>query len=61
MVVEDVEATGAECVVLDLENAGQASRVALPPYFPVDRNEAFILVGRLQKSADVQPCAVCNP
>src|SRR5205085_5027855 len=30
---------------LDLDNAGQATRVALPPYFPVDRNEAFIPTG----------------
>jgi len=28
---------------------------------PLDRNEAFSLVGRLQKNADIQPCAVCNP
>jgi putative membrane-bound dehydrogenase-like protein len=27
---------------LNLTDAGQASNVALPPYFPVDRNEAFI-------------------
>jgi putative membrane-bound dehydrogenase-like protein len=27
---------------LDFDNAGRASRVALPPYFPVDRNEAFL-------------------
>jgi putative membrane-bound dehydrogenase-like protein len=30
---------------LDLERAGKDGRVALPPYFPVDRNEAFIPVG----------------
>jgi putative membrane-bound dehydrogenase-like protein len=30
---------------LDLERAGKASKVALPPYFPVDRNEAFIVTG----------------
>jgi putative membrane-bound dehydrogenase-like protein len=30
---------------LDLEKAGQASAVALPPYFPADRNEAFIPIG----------------
>ena len=30
---------------LDLDVAGQASRLAEPPYFPVDRNEAYIAVG----------------
>ena len=30
---------------LDLDDAGKADKVALPPYFPVDRNEAFIAVG----------------
>jgi len=30
---------------LDLAEAGQASKVALPPYFPVDRNEAYIAAG----------------
>ena len=30
---------------LDLENAGKAGQVALPPYFPVDRNEAYIAAG----------------
>jgi putative membrane-bound dehydrogenase-like protein len=30
---------------LGLEKAGQASEVALPPYFPTDRNEAFIATG----------------
>ena len=30
---------------LDLERAGKESKVALPPYFPVDRNEAFIATG----------------
>ena len=30
---------------LDIENAGKAGQVALPPYFPVDRNEAYIAVG----------------
>jgi putative membrane-bound dehydrogenase-like protein len=30
---------------LDLTRAGQESQVALPPYFPVDRNEAFITEG----------------
>src|SRR3954464_659461 len=30
---------------LDLDNAGQATQVALPPYFPVDRNEAYIPTG----------------
>jgi len=30
---------------LDLAEAGQATKVALPPYFPVDRNEAYIAAG----------------
>jgi putative heme-binding domain-containing protein len=30
---------------LDLERAGKDGKVALPPYFPVDRNEAFIATG----------------
>ena len=30
---------------LDLENAGKSRQVSLPPYFPVDRNEAYIAVG----------------
>jgi len=30
---------------LDLDRAGQESKVALPPYFPVDRNEAYLAVG----------------
>ena len=30
---------------LDLAEAGQASKVALPPYFPVDRNEAYLATG----------------
>ena len=30
---------------LDLAEAGQASKVALPPYFPADRNEAYIVTG----------------
>ena len=30
---------------LDLDDAGQARRIALPPYFPVDRNEAYIEAG----------------
>ena len=30
---------------LDLDDAGRADKVALPPYFPVDRNEAFIPTG----------------
>ncbi len=30
---------------LDLDATGQAAKVALPPYFPVDRNEAFIATG----------------
>ena len=29
---------------LDLEKAGNEGKVALPPYFPVDRNEAYISV-----------------
>ncbi len=36
---------------LDLENAGQASQLALPPYFPVDRNEAFIATGTAELAA----------
>ena len=28
---------------------------------PFNRNEAFATVERLQKGADIQPCAVCNP
>ena len=30
---------------LDLEKTGNNGDVALPPYFPVDRNEAFITAG----------------
>ncbi|HWE40791.1 MAG TPA: c-type cytochrome, partial [Isosphaeraceae bacterium] len=30
---------------LDLDETGQAAKVAVPPYFPVDRNEAFIAAG----------------
>jgi putative membrane-bound dehydrogenase-like protein len=30
---------------LDLDAAGQESKLALPPYFPVDRNEAFLAAG----------------
>src|SRR5436305_100538 len=30
---------------LDLENAAQASPVAVPPFFPADRNEAYIVAG----------------
>ncbi len=30
---------------LDLENAGRSVNVALPPYFPVNRNEAYMAVG----------------
>ena len=30
---------------LDLGQAGKNGKVALPPYFPVDRNEAYITVG----------------
>jgi putative membrane-bound dehydrogenase-like protein len=36
---------------LDLDRAGEASQVALPPYFPVDRNEAFIEVGAPEEKA----------
>ena len=28
---------------------------------PFDRKNAFANVERLQKNADIQPCAVCNP
>ena len=28
---------------------------------PFDRRNAFDAVERLQKNADIQPCAVCNP
>jgi len=28
---------------------------------PFNRNEAFDAVERLQKNADIQPCAVCKP
>ncbi len=37
---------------IDLDNAGQASDVALPPYFPVDRNEAFIPTGTVDAPAN---------
>jgi putative membrane-bound dehydrogenase-like protein len=30
---------------LDLERSGKEGKIALPPYFPVDRNEAYIPVG----------------
>ena len=30
---------------LELERSGEDVKVALPPFFPVDRNEAFIPVG----------------
>jgi len=30
---------------MDLDRAGEDGNVALPPYFPVDRNEAFIAAG----------------
>jgi putative membrane-bound dehydrogenase-like protein len=30
---------------LDLEKSGRNDKVALPPYFPVDRNEAYIAAG----------------
>jgi putative heme-binding domain-containing protein len=30
---------------LDVERSGKEGKVALPPYFPVDRNEAFISTG----------------
>jgi putative membrane-bound dehydrogenase-like protein len=36
---------------LDLAHAGQASQVALPPYFPADRNEAFIPIGAAELPA----------
>jgi putative membrane-bound dehydrogenase-like protein len=37
---------------LDLDEAGQASDVALPPYFPVDRNEAYIPAGTIDAPAN---------
>ena len=30
---------------LDLDNAGQVAQLALPPYFPADRNESYIAIG----------------
>ena len=37
---------------LDLEKAGQNGNVALPPYFPADRNEAYISAGTPEPPAD---------
>ena len=36
---------------LDLERAGEASDVALPPYFPADRNEAYVATGTSDRPA----------
>ena len=36
---------------LNLDDAGQASKLALPPYFPADRNEAYIAVGTKDQPA----------
>ncbi len=36
---------------LDLKQSGKNGKVALPPYFPVDRNEAFIAVGSPDRPA----------
>ncbi len=36
---------------LELDTAGAATQVALPPYFPADRNEAFIPIGASELSA----------
>ena len=36
---------------LDLEKDGTDGNVAVPPYFPVDRNEAFIAVGAPERAA----------
>jgi hypothetical protein len=36
---------GALYGALDLDRSGTESKVALPPYFPVDRNEAYIQTG----------------
>jgi putative membrane-bound dehydrogenase-like protein len=36
---------------LNLEQAGANGLVALPPYFPVDRNEAFIAAGTVDRPA----------
>ncbi len=37
---------------LELEQSGRERKVALPPYFPVDRNEAFILAGTQRPAGD---------
>ncbi len=37
---------------LDLAKTGEARDVALPPYFPVDRNEAYIVVGSAELPAN---------
>ena len=36
---------------LDLDKAGEATQVALPPYFPADRNEAYIPIGAAEPPA----------
>jgi putative membrane-bound dehydrogenase-like protein len=36
---------------LDLERAGQGADAALPPYFPADRNEAFLAAGTPDSTA----------
>ncbi len=36
---------------LDLDRSGRDGKVALPPYFPVDRNEAFIPAGSPEPAA----------
>ncbi|HEV3162771.1 MAG TPA: PVC-type heme-binding CxxCH protein, partial [Isosphaeraceae bacterium] len=36
---------------LDLPQAGKATGMALPPYFPVDRNEAFLATGEQDRPA----------
>ncbi len=36
---------------LDLDRSGQEGHVALPPYFPADRNEAYIAAGTLDRPA----------
>ncbi len=37
---------------LDLDRAGNDGKVALPPYFPVDRNEAYIAAGTPDQPAN---------
>jgi putative membrane-bound dehydrogenase-like protein len=37
---------------LDLDKAGQDGRVAVPPYFPADRNEAYISAGTPDQPAN---------